>query len=251
MFTADLHTHTIASTHAYSTVNEYAARAAETGIRLFAMTDHGPELHDAPSTWHFYNLRVLPRIIDTVGVLRGVEANIMEKRPYPDHPLDCDDSVLEGLDIVLAGFHYPLVMPLDKKTHTRLMIEAITCGRVQIISHPGNPQYPIDAKAVAEAATAYNVALEANNSSFLHVRKGSKAPCLELLHAQREAGGLIAVGSDSHHSHSLGVFDEALELVREVAFPEDRIVNATPGRVLDFLALHGKEIPELRAYFAG
>lgn len=39
---ADLHCHSIASTHAYSTINELAQSAKEAGIRLFALTDHGP-----------------------------------------------------------------------------------------------------------------------------------------------------------------------------------------------------------------
>ena len=37
---ADLHCHSIASTHAYSTINELAQSAKEAGIRLFALTDH-------------------------------------------------------------------------------------------------------------------------------------------------------------------------------------------------------------------
>ncbi|WP_163284891.1 PHP domain-containing protein, partial [Enterobacter hormaechei] len=43
MYQVDLHAHTIASTHAYSTVNEYFSEAARRGIKLFAITDHGPE----------------------------------------------------------------------------------------------------------------------------------------------------------------------------------------------------------------
>ena len=41
---ADLHTHTIASGHAYSTINEIAAEAARRQLRLIGMTDHGPAL---------------------------------------------------------------------------------------------------------------------------------------------------------------------------------------------------------------
>ncbi|SUC47350.1 Probable phosphatase YcdX [Providencia stuartii] len=40
MYQVDLHAHTIASTHAYSTVNEYFSEAARRGIKLFAITDH-------------------------------------------------------------------------------------------------------------------------------------------------------------------------------------------------------------------
>ncbi len=43
MYPVDLHMHTVASTHAYSTLHDYIAEAQQKNIRLFAITDHGPE----------------------------------------------------------------------------------------------------------------------------------------------------------------------------------------------------------------
>lgn len=57
---ADLHCHTIASTHAYSTVTELAKAASERGLLAIACTDHGPAAPDSPHIWHFGNLDVLP-----------------------------------------------------------------------------------------------------------------------------------------------------------------------------------------------
>ena len=79
-YLVDTHTHTVASTHAYSTLQEYVVMAKQKGIKLFATTDHGPDMADAPHFWHFVNLRVIPRIVDGVGILRGIEANIKEYR---------------------------------------------------------------------------------------------------------------------------------------------------------------------------
>ncbi|SUB17266.1 Probable phosphatase YcdX [Pantoea agglomerans] len=42
MYPVDLHMHTIASTHAYSTLHDYVTQAKQTGMKLFAITDHGP-----------------------------------------------------------------------------------------------------------------------------------------------------------------------------------------------------------------
>ena len=61
-FPVDLHTHTVASYHAYSTIVEYVHQAKLCGIKMFATTDHGPSLEDAPHVWHFGNLKVVPRI---------------------------------------------------------------------------------------------------------------------------------------------------------------------------------------------
>ena len=43
MYPVDLHMHTVASTHAYSTLHDYIAEAQQKGIKLFAITDHGPD----------------------------------------------------------------------------------------------------------------------------------------------------------------------------------------------------------------
>ncbi|MCQ1922182.1 DUF1097 family protein, partial [Escherichia coli] len=42
------------------------------GIKLFAITDHGPDMEDAPHHWHFINMRIWPRVVDGVGILRGM-----------------------------------------------------------------------------------------------------------------------------------------------------------------------------------
>ncbi len=41
MYPVDLHMHTVASTHAYSTLHDYVAQAKLNGLKLFAITDHG------------------------------------------------------------------------------------------------------------------------------------------------------------------------------------------------------------------
>jgi len=103
----------------------------------------------------------------------------------------------------------------------------------------GNPKYPIDIQAVARAAAEHHVALEINNSSFIHSRKGSEANCRDVAAAVRDAGGYVALGSDSHTAFTLGDFSECRKILDAVDFPEDRILNVTPRRLLDFLASRG------------
>ncbi len=99
---------------------------------------------------------------------------------------------LTGWVPIIAGFHKQLA-PHDKATNTQAMIATIASGNVHIISHPGNPKYEIDVKAVAEAAAKHQVALEINNSSFLHSRKGSEDNCRAVAAAVRDAGGWVAL----------------------------------------------------------
>ena len=45
-FTIDTHTHTLVSGHAYNTIDEMAAFAAEKGVTHLAITDHAPKMQD-------------------------------------------------------------------------------------------------------------------------------------------------------------------------------------------------------------
>ncbi len=234
-YLVDIHAHTIASTHAYSTIHDYIAVAKEKGLKLFAITDHGPDMADAPHFWHFVNMRVLPRIIDGVGMLRGIEANIKNAAGE----IDFFGDYLKELDIVLAGFHEPVFPPSDCQTHTQAMIATIESGCVDIITHPGNPAYPIDIYMVAQAAAKYNVALEINNSSFLTSRKGSEGNCLAITKAVGDAGGLLVMGSDSHVAFSLGDFEQAIAIIEKAEFPLDRLLNRSPEALLAFLSARG------------
>ena len=57
---ADLHIHTIASGHAYSTYAEIVKVAAKKGLQAIALTDHGQPCPRAYRD-HFGNLTILPK----------------------------------------------------------------------------------------------------------------------------------------------------------------------------------------------
>src|SRR5262245_59642052 len=98
---ADMHTHTVASGHAYSTVNELALAAARKGLQAIALTDHGPAIPGGPHLYHFGAMRFIPAVIEGVRILTGIEANILDTAGG----LDLDDSYLQRLDFVMAGLH--------------------------------------------------------------------------------------------------------------------------------------------------
>jgi putative hydrolase len=75
---ADLHTHSIASGHALSTIQENAQAAAKKGLEILGVTDHGPQTPGGPHVYYFYSLFALPDFLEGVRILRGVEANIID-----------------------------------------------------------------------------------------------------------------------------------------------------------------------------
>ena len=68
-FVADLHVHTVASGHAYSTVAEIARVAADKGLALIALTDHGPAMPGGPHAYHFSNQTAIPDVLFGLRVL--------------------------------------------------------------------------------------------------------------------------------------------------------------------------------------
>ncbi|QSX32589.1 phosphatase [Shewanella avicenniae] len=237
MYPVDIHAHTVASTHAYSTVHDYLAEAKNRGLQLFALTDHGPAMADAPHFWHFVNMTVIPRIVDGVGILRGIEANIKSV----DGDIDFFGDYLAQLDIVLAGLHEPVLAPADCESNTAALVNCIGSGKVDVITHPGNTRYPIDQHAVVKAAAEYNVALEINNSSFLHSRKGSEANCLAIAKLAKLYDAQLVMGSDSHVAFTLGGFEQSLSIIDAADYPRDRLLNNSPMQLLTFLTQRGHQ----------
>lgn len=237
--TADLHVHSVASGHSYSTIREICAEARDRGIQLVAMTDHGPGMFGGPCVYHFANLGVLPRELYGVKVLRGAECNIVGKQGE----LDIHDKILEVLDIVQAGFH-PLCgyQGEGEQDNTGAILKVVQSGKVDVLVHPGNPHYPFDYKPVIEAATEAGVAIEINNSSFINVRKGSEENCRKIAAEAARAGAWISVASDAHDASLVGCFDLALAIVDEAGIDSSKIINRDADAALAFLKTRGKDI---------
>ena len=243
----DSHTHTVASGHAYSTLAENAEAAAARGIKLLALTDHGPAMPGAPHLWYFMNMRVIPRIMHGVGILRGIEANIINFKGK----IDIDADMQQQLDIVLASLHEPAITPATRTMHTDGVVKAMTSGKIDIFAHGGNPHFPIDVEEVAKAAAYYSVLVEINNSSFTTSRPGSEKNCAALAEAVARHDGYLTFGSDAHIASKVGGFDECITFIESIGFPKERILSRNGKNFLDFLKKKTKkaDLSELEPLF--
>jgi putative hydrolase len=230
---ADLHVHTLASGHAYSTLDEIAREAAGKGLRLVGMTDHGPALPGGPHPYHFAALRFVPESLHGVRILRGVEANIVE-----GGRLDLADEILGSLDLVMAGFHEDCGFDgRGAAANTRALLEVLEQPRVKVVAHPGNPVFPLDYEAVARKAAETGTALEINNSSFTLSRKGSEGNCLAIARLCARFGTPVTLGSDAHIAQGVGEFAAALNVVRRAGIAWEQVVNRTLESTIAFLGL--------------
>ena len=97
----DVHTHTIASGHAFSTLQEMAHAAAEKGLKVLGITEHSPGIPGSCDPIYFRNLHVVPRQMYGIELLLGAEINILDGRGN----LDMDEYYLRMLDLRIAGIH--------------------------------------------------------------------------------------------------------------------------------------------------
>jgi putative hydrolase len=231
---ADMHTHTVASGHAYSTINELASAAAALGLEALAITDHGPALPGAPHIYHFGAMRFIPAEINGVRILTGCEANIIAI----DGSIDLTDSYLNRLDFIMAGFHE--FCGFDDQgisRNTEAMLHVMANPAVHAISHPGNPVFPVEYETIVRAAAETGTALEINNSSFSFSRCGSSPNCKLLAELAAQYGAPIVIGSDAHIAQNVGHFDHALAVVMEAGIDERQVINSSLGRLLAFIGL--------------
>lgn len=237
----DLHTHTVASGHAYSTITENALSASKRGIKLLGMTDHGPSMPGAPNLYHFGNLSILPEEIHGVRILSGVEANITSHEGELDIPL----RYLAKMKVVLVGLHTYCYPGGTTDQNTNAYIKAMENPFTDIMVHPGRPEFELDLERIAKFSSEMGIPVEINNSSLSPEKKGAWDNCHRFAIYMAKYGGPVILGSDAHFWDRVGEFKLALDLVAESGLPDHQILNTSVCRVLDYLAERRKRRPKI------
>ena len=222
----DTHTHTLASGHAYNTMNEMAKAAADKGLKGLAITEHAPEMPGTCHLYYFQNLRIVPRKRFGIELLLGTELNIMNA----EGKVDLSEDVLKTLDIAIASIHIPCFR--DERT-----VENVTAAYenvmenpyVDIIGHPDDGRYPVDYEQLAKKAKETGTVLEVNNGSLRPggFRVDTRKNDLKMLEYCKKYEVPVTMGSDAHMDVDLADYSYALPVIEESYFPEELIVNTS------------------------
>ena len=218
----DLHTHTIASGHAYSTLRENINVAKEKGLTIFGTSDHAKAMPGVYSNSTFGNYRGIPRYIDGICVLCGVEANILNE----DGDIDID--LTRGrVDYAIVSLHRQCYSSKTAEENTRAIIKACDHPLVKIVGHPDDARFPLDYDQLSDFIVERDLFCEVNNSSLKvnGPRLGARENLKVLLQLGKEKNMKVIVGSDAHMDVEVGNFDLARELLEETGYPEELIVN--------------------------
>ena len=192
----DLHTHTIASGHAYGTIREMAAAAAEQNLKILGIAEHAPGIPGTVDPFYYCNLKAVPRVLSGVSLLHGSEINVLE-----GGKLSLEEKYIQRLDYGIVGIHHQCYEDAGRETNTKNLIECMKHPRVRFVSHPDDDHMPLDYEMLVSAAKEYSVALEINNSS-LFKGDAKRLNCTRNLKTMlglcMDMGVNIIVSSDAH-----------------------------------------------------
>lgn len=232
-YLVDTHTHTIASGHAYNTIDEMTRKASEMGLSYLAVTEHAPKMWGSCTLLYFSNLGVVPRYKYNVKRYMGCEANICDYKGK----LDLPRKILSELDIVIASLHIPCIEPGSLEENTNAIIGAIENPYVNIIGHPDDSRYPVDYERIVKAAKENHTLLELNNNSLNPngPRQGTRENDIIMLKLCKEHNVCISLGSDAHIEEDICNFGNCEVLLKELDFPDSLIVNTDIGLFESYL----------------
>lgn len=251
----DVHTHTLFSRHAYSTVEEDVRAAAEQNFELLGITDHFSSMLFEEQTLrnfqYFINFRSWPRewhgvkllhgceadIVDLDGNLFGhditVEANITgEKR----HPSSLKKNVFKSCDYVIASVHRKdFTVHASCVENTQMYINALQDPKVLILGHIGRSGVDFELDPVLEAACDLGKLIEINEASLGEPEKFQAASerCEKVARRCAELGCMVSFGSDAHISYGIGRYLHAKQLLERIDFPEELVACRSAEVFLD------------------
>lgn len=231
----DLHTHTIVSGHAYSTLQEMAVRASQLGLSYLGITEHGPSVPGTCHPIYFHNMIAIPREMYGVHLLLGAELNILDL----EGTVDLDPSYYERMDLRIAGIHSLCYKGGSREENTLAVIKTICNPWVNIISHPADGTAELDFEPLVLAAAEHRTLLEINNWSLNPIRnkQGARENNLELLRLHKKHGVPVILGSDAHISFSIADYSRLYPLLEEIKFPDELVLNYWPEKLGEYIDL--------------
>ena len=231
----DVHTHTIASGHAFSTLQEMTLAAKEKGLEILGITEHGPNIPGTCDPIYFRNLHVVPRNLYGIKLMLGAELNILNTQG----DIDLNENYWRLMDIRIAGIHSLCWKGGCKEENTQGVINAMRNPYIQIISHPGDGTAELDFEQLMKVSKETHTLLEINNHSLAPQRNKAAARDnnLQLLRLCKKYEVPTILGSDAHISFQIADYDRLVPLLSETQFPDELIMNFWPDRFFEYLGL--------------
>lgn len=221
-----LHVHTRHS-DGRADVMEMAKAAADLGYEYIGICDHSKAaayangLTEERVRAQWEEIDSVNAKLDGIRVLKGIEVDILG-----DGRLDFEDEFLSEFEVVVASVHSRFGMTEAEATDR--IVRAVQNPHVHILGHPtgrlllSREGYPLDHRAVIDAAAEANTAIELNanprrlDMDWRHIGYA------------REKGVKISINTDAHSIEGLAQMDYGLGVGRKGGLTSADVLNAMP-----------------------
>lgn len=246
---ADMHTHSTFSLHAYSSIKENIEEAKKIGLKYIAITDHfyndGTILDKKNETNRIAYLeeRINP-VENDIRVIGSSEFNLGQDIPYWDkikhivwRPIglhnwffDTENSTLDELYMSFKSSterHNAFVhieRELHKMDHKKY-------------GDSISPEIKHFLESICLLAKENNIYLEVNESSLITNECGTADRLFYWLNFAKKNENKIYLGTDAHYCMEVGKFKNALNLLNEVEYPKELILNCNEDMILNLKGL--------------
>jgi putative hydrolase len=110
---------------------------------------------------------------------------------------------------------------------------------IRVIGHSGSELYRYDYEKVLPEFAQNGKLVELNEATFTG-RKESVPNCTQIMKLCKKYDVPIIVNSDAHFSAYVGRFPRSIQLLEEIDFPEELVVNSSIERFNSYLKQYTK-----------
>ncbi len=234
-----MHTHTIFSGHAYSTIRENVDVATERDLKYIFCTDHYLQFGSKNENLN-EDVRIkfigehLNKDKTRTNVFPSAEFNLFQ---------EVNKGMLETLRWKPIGLHSWFT---DYKTLTLKEIEneyRKSVGKFTAFNHierdlyrfASYPEITEHLKRVVDIAVKNKIYLEVNESSLGTYGRSTAEYLRFWLEYAKEKGALLCLGSDAHYCNEVGDFTKTLELLNDVGYSKYLILNCNEDLLRKYL----------------
>ena len=228
----DLHTHSVLSTHAFSSLTENIAEANKKGLKYYGISEH--QYDDCEIGAHHFavhNLRIVPKIINGTHFLKGCEFNIL-----PDGTIECSKFLPKHLDYGIASIHSYKYKDQGIELNTQAYLKALDNEFIKIVGHADDGHYPVDFDPIVKKAKDLHKLIEINNTSLKPTtnRINTKENMIKLINSCKKYSEPVIINSDAHICYDVGEYELAYNLLKECGFDDKLILNFNEDLIKEY-----------------
>jgi histidinol phosphatase-like PHP family hydrolase len=207
------------------------------GLKYIALTDHyfGSNKSYLENMNDYYRIVDLPKRINLIekdiNVIASTEFNLNQK-------VFNEEDYLNKLPWKAIGYHHPFMDKVREVSLDELYVwflkSAVKGYNAFIhiergISNLNNGNYTNEEllsylKKIVDLAIEYNIFLEVNESDFISNER-TVFIFKEWIKYAAQKNAKIFLGTDSHHTPEIGLFEKSLEYLNKINYPKELILN--------------------------